>query len=318
MVDVDRPLARSDRLRRVDHRQLDLRVRGDAVEERRPVRRRLGRDERDPHRRPSFQAELPRSQLSRPRNERAEIAAELAARGGRGSRRGACRCGSLPPASSRFHRRLLAVVRLRLAAGDVRVPVGLMDRAHVVRRVDDDARPGAPSRRASCRSAPGRSRTAGSRRRAPPETRTSRSPPARASARARTTRRRGGTARRALDTTRVAVEQVSAEDDVGVDERTGAGSGRRRRRERTPSRAAACRAPSARDRLRARRRARAPCPRRPVRPRAARPARRARASSRPSAAGSRRSRPRTASAPRRASAPDEPLAPELHQPATLA
>ena len=58
MVDLDLPAAGGDRLGRVDHRQVDLGKRRNPVEQRRAVRRRLGRDERDPHRFPSFHASL--------------------------------------------------------------------------------------------------------------------------------------------------------------------------------------------------------------------------------------------------------------------
>ena len=64
---LDVPVAPGDRARRVDRRSARSGQRRDAVEERRPVRCRLGRDEGDPgHRRPSFQAAL--RTFSRQRN----------------------------------------------------------------------------------------------------------------------------------------------------------------------------------------------------------------------------------------------------------
>ena len=56
---LDGPRPAGDCSRGIDHGQVDVRVSGDAVEERRAVRRRLGRDERDArHRTPSFQPAL--------------------------------------------------------------------------------------------------------------------------------------------------------------------------------------------------------------------------------------------------------------------
>ena len=122
-------------VRRVDDGQLDVGSRGDPVEERRPVGRGLGRDDDDAgHRRPSFHADLPR-RLARPQ-DRAVVAADAPVRE-EPVTRVVDREEVLSATGERdVPRRFLAGIRLVLAAGEVRVVVGLVDGEDARRRVD--------------------------------------------------------------------------------------------------------------------------------------------------------------------------------------
>ncbi len=202
-------------LRGIDGRQLDVGQRGDPIEQRRAIRRRLGRDERDSHRSPNFHAAL--RTFSRQRRGAPRLRRSFPSAQGRDSHRGACTrapCrrparGSAPPPRRSTPRPCRPPRARSRAAGGPRVR-----RAWRRRR----CRPGEPSRRASCRSPRGRWRTAAPRRRGRPGRRTSPWPRRRAACRLPLSGRRAESDLLAPETARTASSRSRAEDDVRVDE----------------------------------------------------------------------------------------------------